>query len=196
MRMTGERKAETRERILAAAGALFRGHGIDAVGVDAIMHAAGLTHGGFYAHFASKEALVAEVSAAALARSAARWERITQEADPATALARIVESYLDPAHVAAAEHGCVLATLGPEISRRQDARPGITSSIRRMLDALAHCLPERRRHRALATLSAMVGAVVLARLCDDPRLADEFLGAARKSVGLSVSGSAQQLVTW
>ncbi len=189
MRMTGERKAETRERILAAAGALFRSHGIDAVGVDAIMHQAGLTHGGFYAHFASKEALVAEVSAAALARSAARWERISQEADAATALERIVDSYLDPAHVAAAEHGCVLATLGPEISRRQDARPGITASIRRMLDALAHCLPGRPRHRALATLSAMVGAVVLARLCDDQRLADEFLGAARKATGLPSAGS-------
>ena len=188
MRVTSERKAETRERILAAAGALFRSHGIDAVGVDAIMHQAGLTHGGFYAHFASKEALVAEVSAAALARSAARWERISQEADPATALARIVDSYLDPAHVAAAEHGCVLATLGPEIARRQDARPGITTSIRRMLDALAHCLPGRSRHRALATLSAMVGAVVLARLCDDQRLADEFLGAARKAVGLPSAG--------
>ena len=111
---TSERKAETRERILAAAGRLFRGHGIDAVGVDAIMHAAGLTHGGFYAHFASKEALVAEVSAASLAQSAARWERISQEDDPPAALARIVESYLDPAHVAAIEHSCVLATLGPE----------------------------------------------------------------------------------
>jgi TetR/AcrR family transcriptional repressor of nem operon len=188
MRMTSERKAETRERILNAAGALFRGHGIDAVGVDAIMHQAGLTHGGFYAHFASKEALVAEVSAAALARSAARWERISQGTDPATALARIVDSYLDPAHVAAAEHGCVLATLGPEISRRQKARPGITASIRRMLDALAHCFPERPRHRTLATLSAMVGAVVLARLCDDQQLADEFLGAARKSAGLSSVG--------
>lgn len=183
MRMTSERKAETRERILAAAGTLFRSHGVDAVGVDAIMHQAGLTHGGFYAHFASKEALVAEVSAAALARSAARWERISQEADPATALARIVQSYLDPAHVAAAEHGCVLATLGPEMARRHDARPGITVSIRRMLDALERCLPERRRDRALATLSAMVGAVVLARLCDDQRLTDEFLGAAREAVG-------------
>src|SRR5258708_9534955 len=102
MRVTGERKAESHQRILEAAGALFRSQGIDAVGVDAIMHQAGLTHGGFYAHFASKEALVAEVSAASLARSAERWERISQEADPATALARIVESYLDPAHVAAA----------------------------------------------------------------------------------------------
>ncbi len=167
MRMTNQRKAETHERILAVAGDLFRRHGIDAVGVDAIMHQAGLTHGGFYAHFASKEALVTETAAAALARSAARWERISQEADQATALTRIVESYLDPAHVAAAERGCVLATLGTEIARRHDARPALTASIRRMVDALARCLPRRRRQRALGTLSTLVGAVVLARLCDD-----------------------------
>ena len=184
MRMTSERKAETRERILAAAGTLFRSHGVDAVGVDAIMHEAGLTHGGFYAHFASKEALVAEMASAALARSAARWERISEEADAATALARIVEAYLDPAHVAAAERGCVLSTLGPEMARRHDARPAIAASIRRMLDVLARCLPGRRRQRALATLSAMVGAIVLARLCDDTRLADEFLVAARNAAGL------------
>jgi TetR/AcrR family transcriptional repressor of nem operon len=184
MRVTSERKAETRERIVQGAGALFRSHGIDAVGVDAIMHAAGLTHGGFYAHFASKEALVAEVSAALLARSAARWERISQEADRATALARIVEGYLDPAHVAAAESGCVLTSLGPEMARRTESRAAITESIRRMADALARCLPGRRRQRALAALAGMVGAVVLARLSDDPELADEFLAAARKSVGL------------
>jgi TetR/AcrR family transcriptional regulator, transcriptional repressor for nem operon len=184
MRVTKERKAETRERIIAAAGELFRGQGIDAVGVDAIMHQAGLTHGGFYAHFASKEALVAEVAAASLARSAVRWERISQEADPAAALAQIVDSYLDPAHVAAAERGCVLATLGPEVARRPDVRPAITASIRRMLDALARCLPRRRRERALEVLSSMVGAVVLARLCDDPGLAREFLAAARQAASL------------
>jgi TetR/AcrR family transcriptional regulator, transcriptional repressor for nem operon len=184
MRMSNQRKAETHERILAVAGELFRRHGFDAVGVDAIMHQAGLTHGGFYAHFASKEALVAETAAAALARSAARWERISQEADQATALTRIVESYLDPAHVAAAERGCVLATLGPEIARRHDARPALTASIRRMVDALARCLPRRRRQRALGTLSTLVGAVVLARLCDDSGLAEEFLVAARSSACL------------
>jgi TetR/AcrR family transcriptional regulator, transcriptional repressor for nem operon len=184
MRVTSERKAETRERILTAAGELFRTHGIDAVGVDAVMHRAGLTHGGFYAHFASKEALVAEVSAAALARSAARWEQISEAAEPAVALQRIVESYLDPAHVATAARGCVLATLGPEMARRDEVRPGITASIRRMLDVLARCLPARRRQRALTTLSAMVGAVVLARLCDDSRLAREFLAAARLTAGL------------
>ena len=184
MRMTNERKAETRERILAAAGELFRTHGIDAVGVDAVMHRAGLTHGGFYAYFASKEALVAEVSAAALARSAARWERISEAAEPAVALHRIVESYLDAEHVAAPAHGCVLATLGPEMARRDEVRTGITASIRRMLDVLARCLPTRRRQRALTTLATLVGAVVLARLCDDSRLAGEFLAAARRAAGL------------
>ena len=184
MRRTTDRKAETRARILQAAGALFRSHGIDGVGVDAIMHAAGLTHGGFYAHFPSKEALVAEASAASLALSADRWERISREADHDAALARIVESYLDPAHVAAVERGCMLATLGPEIARRREVRGVITASISRMVDALARCLPRRGRQHALATLAGMVGAVVLARLSDDPELAAEFLAAARKSAGL------------
>lgn len=182
MRARDERKAETRQRILDAAGALFRQHGIDAVGVDAIMHAAGLTHGGFYAHFASKEALVAEVSASSLARAAARWERISQEAESAAALRRIVASYLDPAHVAAVQQGCVLATLGPEVARRPESRPAITASMRTMLAALTRCLPGRRRQPAVAALATMVGAVVLARLADEPALADEFLTAARQTL--------------
>ncbi|HJS84299.1 MAG TPA: helix-turn-helix domain-containing protein, partial [Acetobacteraceae bacterium] len=112
MRETGRRGAETRARIIEAAGRLFRERGIDAVGLDAIMHEAGLTHGGFYAHFPSKEALVAEATEAALARSASRWEAIARE-QPETGLARIVDSYLDPAHVAAPARGCLLAALGP-----------------------------------------------------------------------------------
>ena len=179
--MRSERKAETRQKILEAAGGLFRTRGIDAVGVDAIMAAVGLTHGGFYAHFASKEALVAEVSAASLARAAARWERISQEHDDGTALAKIVEPYLDPAHVAATEQGCMLTTLGPDVARRGGLRPAITTSVRRMVDALARCRPDRSRRDALATLSGMVGAVVLARLSDDPALAEELLLAARQA---------------
>jgi TetR/AcrR family transcriptional regulator, transcriptional repressor for nem operon len=184
MRMTAERKAETRDRILRAAADLFRSQGIDAVGVDAIMHQAGLSHGGFYGHFASKEALVAEVSAASLARAAARWERIGEEAAGVAALQRIVESYLDPAHVAATDRGCVLTTLGPEMARRHGSRTALTASIRRMLDVLARCLPRRRRQGALVALSGMVGAVVLARLSDDPALAREFLDAGRRAAGL------------
>ncbi len=180
--MGSERKAETRQRILQSAGTLFRAHGIDAVGIDAIMHHAGLTHGGFYAHFPSKEALVAEVSAASLARAAAKWERISQEQDPDSALATVVRGYLDPAHVAAVEQGCVLTTLGPEVARRPESRPAIAASIRTMVDALERCLPGERPETALVALSTMVGAVVLARLADEPAMAEGFLAAARDSL--------------
>jgi len=182
MRRPNDQKAETRQRIVDAAGRLFRQHGIDAVGVDAIMHAAGLTHGGFYGHFPSKEALVAEVAAASLARSAARWERIAGEDPPDEALRRIVGPYLDPAHVAEVERGCVLTTLGPEVARRPEARPAIAASVRAMADALGRCLPKGDAAQALAALSTMVGAVVLARLADSPELAEAILAAAKGAV--------------
>jgi TetR/AcrR family transcriptional repressor of nem operon len=184
MRMRPERKAETRERILGAAMALFRVHGVDAVGVDAIMHHAALTHGGFYAYFASKEALVAEAAAAALARSADKWEQLAGEPDAGVALSQIVGSYLDPQHVAMAERGCVLTTIGPDIARRTEVRPAITASIRRMIQSLERCIPGRSRQHALSVLTGMVGAVVLARLADEPALADEFLAAARQIAGV------------
>jgi TetR/AcrR family transcriptional regulator, transcriptional repressor for nem operon len=182
MRRTNEQKAETRQHIVDAAGRLFGQHGIDAVGVDAIMHAAGLTHGGFYGHFPSKEALVAEVAEASLARAAARWERIARESPPDMALRRIVGSYLDPAHVTELDCGCVLTTLGPEVARRPEARPGIAASVRVMVDALGRCLPEGDQSQALAALSTMVGAVVLARLADSSELAAAILAAAEATV--------------
>jgi TetR/AcrR family transcriptional repressor of nem operon len=181
MRKHTEHKAATRARIVEAASALFRQHGIDGVGVDAVMHAAGLTHGGFYGHFPSKEALVAEVSAASLARAATRWERISETERPASALTRIVESYLDPAHVADLERGCVLTTLGPEVARRPDAREALGRSVERMVAVLADLLPGGRP-QALAALSGMIGAVVLARLAEQAGLAEEILGAAMADV--------------
>ncbi|HTI80493.1 MAG TPA: TetR/AcrR family transcriptional regulator [Acetobacteraceae bacterium] len=184
MRTTPERKAETRERILGAALTLFRTHGVDAVGVDAIMHHAGLTHGGFYAYFASKEALVAEAATSALSRSADKWEQIVSDTVAQNALARIVDAYLDPTHIATTERGCVLTTMGPEVARRPGARPAITTSIRRMIEALTRCVPGRNRQRALRALTSMVGAVVLARLVDDSALAAELLAASRRSAGL------------
>jgi TetR/AcrR family transcriptional repressor of nem operon len=182
MRRTNEQKAETRQHIVEAAGRLFSQHGIDAVGVDAIMHAAGLTHGGFYGHFPSKEALVAEVADASLARAAARWEQIARENAPDAALRRIVGSYLDPAHLAEVDSGCVLTTLGPDVARRPEARPGIAASVRVMADALGRCLPEGGGAQGLAALSTMVGAVVLARLADSPELAEAILAAAEHDV--------------
>ncbi len=184
MRDTSQRKAETRQRIVAAAADLFRQHGIDGVGVDAIMREAGLTHGGFYLHFPSKEALVAAVSAEQLARSATRWTEIEQNQPRDQALERIVAAYLDRRHVVQTDHGCVLPALGSELARRPESRTALTGSIRTMIGVLARLLPEKRASArdsaAMAALSTMVGAVVLARLSDDPGLADAILAAARE----------------
>jgi TetR/AcrR family transcriptional repressor of nem operon len=183
MRDTSHRKAETRQRIVAAAAALFREHGIDGVGLDAIMREAGLTHGGFYLHFPSKEALVGAVSAEQLARSADRWTDIAATQPRAEALARIVSGYLDSRYAVQTDHGCVLPALGSELARRPESRVALTGSIRRMLAALARLMPGRSHARAeaaaMATLSTMVGAIVLARLSDDPALSEAILAAAR-----------------
>ncbi|HVY17917.1 MAG TPA: helix-turn-helix domain-containing protein [Rhodopila sp.] len=179
-----DRRAATHQRILEAAGRLFRAHGIDGVGVDAVMKEAGLTHGGFYAHFASKEALAAEVAQTLLRQSAERWDRISRTEDREIALERIVRGYLEPDRVVAGKC-CPLTTLGPDVARRDTSRTAIRAALGGMIDALARCLPglaARRRQRALEALSTMVGAVVLARMTDDDALARDVLDAAATSV--------------
>lgn len=185
MRETTQRRAETRQRILTAAGSLFRRHGIDGVGLDAVMREAGLTHGGFYLHFASKEALAAEAVRSLLETAAARWDGLSRLPDGNAALRRIVGSYLDPAKVSS-NSGCPLPMIGADVARRPASRGAIGGALRGMLDALTRCMPQgradRRRQRAVAALATMVGAVVLSRLADDPDLADEFLAAASADV--------------
>lgn len=174
-----KRRGETHQRIIEAAGRLFRLHGIDGVGVDAIMREAGLTHGGFYAHFVSKEALVAEVARVLLEKSAARWTEYAAEPDKAGALRRIVEPYLSVDHARSA-NGCPLTTLAAEASRRSAARHAMDLPLQDMLAALEQCLPDAGQ--APAALATMVGAVTLARLSDDPALAARILDAAMASV--------------
>jgi TetR/AcrR family transcriptional repressor of nem operon len=180
------RGAETRQRILDAAGVLFRQNGIDGVGVDAVMKQAGLTHGGFYAHFGSKEALAAEVAQSLLEKAARSWDEISRTDDPDSALRRIVLAYLNP-EKAASGLGCPLTSLGPDVARRSAGRSAVGGALRGMLEALTRVMPEgdgdgNRRSRALASLSTMVGAVVLARLADDPELAQSYLDAAAASI--------------
>jgi TetR/AcrR family transcriptional repressor of nem operon len=168
MRVPTQRGEETRQRILDAAGLLFREHGIDGVGVDAVMRLAGLTHGGFYQHFASKDALAAEVGADLLRQAAGRWDAVSRQPDRDAALRRIVESYLNPAH-ALSNNACPLTTLGPDVARRAASRDAMGGALDQMLDALTRLL-------------GRPGAVVLARLADDPALAEECLTAAAAAV--------------
>jgi TetR/AcrR family transcriptional regulator, transcriptional repressor for nem operon len=178
------RKEESRQRITAAAGRLFRLHGIDAVGVDAVMHEAGLTHGGFYGHFPSKEALAAEVCAEELRRSADRWAAYADEIGGTAALLKIVGNYLRPENIANGDSGCMLPVLGSDIARRHGACAALTGSIRDMAGTLDRLLPatEAGRQAGLAALACMVGAVMLARLADDPGLRDQVLDAARTTI--------------
>jgi TetR/AcrR family transcriptional repressor of nem operon len=178
---SASRREETHRRILDAAGRLFRAGGIDGVGVDAVMRAANLTHGGFYQHFASKEALVAEVCADLLQGSAQRWQAAVAEAPAAEALRQIVDRYLDAERVASGG-GCLLPTLGPDMARRPGARAALRAALETMLAALQDCLPGGGRDKAMAALATMVGAVTLARVADDPAVKEGFLRAARQEL--------------
>jgi TetR/AcrR family transcriptional repressor of nem operon len=181
MRVSREKAAENRERIVETASRLFREKGVDGVGIDAIMNGAGLTHGGFYGHFGSKDDLLAEAVTRALERTAERQSRYADLAD-------LVEGYLSERHLADRAEGCAIAALGSDIARHADgARRGMTAHIRAQLERLAGLMPKwpmaKRRQRAIATLAGMVGALTLARAVDDPTLSSEILAAARRAFG-------------
>ena len=181
MRVSREKAAENRRRIVEAAARLFRDDGFDGVGIDAIMKEARLTHGGFYGHFASKDALMAEAMAQALDRSTAWQEKLDR-------LSELVAGYLSDRHRADRANGCAVAALGAEVARQSPAlRRTVTAGVRQQIDRivslLKHGAPAARRRRALATYAGMVGALTLARAVDDPALAKEILLAARETFG-------------
>src|SRR5215468_8712442 len=181
MRVTREQAAENRERIVDAAARLFREKGFDGVGVDAIMQAAGLTHGGFYRHFSSKDALAAEAVARGLAVNAGRQAALASLQD-------VVSAYLSPQHRNDAGGGCMIAAVGCEMARQgKGVRRGLTAYVRDQIEQLARRIGGRggaaRRQQAIATLAGLVGALVLARAVDDPAFSDEILAAARRRFG-------------
>lgn len=173
MKVSREQVAENRRLILDASARLFRERGIDGVTVAEIMGAAGLTHGAFYGHFASKEDLVAQACAHAL-----------PAAGDGVTLAGYLAAYLAPDHRDDHGGGCVFAALGSEAVRGGPAmRRTLTEAVRRQVDRLAETAPGRnpaqRRQAAITAWSAMVGAVTLARLVDDGDLSDEILAATK-----------------
>jgi len=181
MRVSRDKAAENRERIVDTASRLFREKGFDGVGVDAIMNGAGLTHGGFYGHFGSKDDLAAEAIARALERSDEKQSRYANLTD-------LVSEYLSERHCADRANGCAIAALGADMARRRDGvRRGLTEHVRGQIDRFTHLLRNgpaaRRRKRAIATLAGMVGALTLARGVDDPALSKEILAVARDALG-------------
>lgn len=177
------RKEATHERIVEAAARAIRRSGFDGTGVADIMKDAGLTHGGFYAHFSSREAMLAEATMRAGADSAALLSRVVAGAPEQQALQALLEAYLSKTHVEKAEHGCPVAALASEIWRQTpDVRHAATHRIKEMIDLVARQSPHwgqpDAHEQALVTVATMVGALSLARAVDDPALSDALCTAA------------------
>lgn len=187
MKVSRQQAERNRREVVASAARLFREHGFDGIGLGEVMRAAGLTHGGFYKQFDSKEGLVREAMAAALERSRAQWrERLASSAgDP---LPTLVEGYLSPAHRDNPADGCAFAALAAEAARRSDPqlREVFEEQARGYLDMLCSMLDDQpgasSRDRALAMLSTLVGALLMSRVVVDPQLSDDFLRAATAAV--------------
>jgi len=178
-------KEVTHERIVETAARAIRRSGYNGTSVADIMKEAGLTHGGFYAHFASREAMLAEAADRAGAESVALSARIAATAKPEQALQALIHAYLSKEHVKSVEMGCPIAALGSEMPRQApEVRRAATRRIKEMIDVVARQLPDwgqpAAHERALATVATSVGALLLARAVDDAKLSDALLEAARK----------------
>ena len=185
-------KEATHDRIVDAAAKAIRRSGYNGTGVADIMKEAGLTHGGFYAHFDSREAMLAEAADRAGSEAVTLMERVAATAPPNRALQAMIEAYLSEAHVKAIETGCATAALASEMPRQApEVRRAATRRIKEMIDFLARQSPdwgEPDAHaRALVTASTMVGALMLARAVDDPKLSKGLREAALHHLTLCLS---------
>jgi TetR/AcrR family transcriptional repressor of nem operon len=187
MRVSKQAAAENRRRILDAATKLFREHGIDGAGVDAITEAAGLTHGAFYSQFGSKEAVVAEALGLVLEQGRELWVRRASRTDKRRALDTIIDGYLSPRHRNSRGKGCPVAALGSDLPRQpKSLRKVFTKQLEESLAVLADLVPakaESRRHAAAIQLfSAMVGALILSRAVDGEPLSRRILGTVAEGL--------------
>ena len=177
------RKEATHERIVETAARAIRRSGYRGAGVADIMKEAGLTHGGFYAHFDSREGMLAEVADRAGADTVAFLAGVAAAAPPKQELDAMLRAYLSKEHVESVETGCAVAALGSEMPRQAPkVRRAATHRIKEMIDLVARQLPDWGRpgahERALVTLATALGALILARAVDDPKLSDAVRRAA------------------
>jgi TetR/AcrR family transcriptional regulator, transcriptional repressor for nem operon len=185
MRYPAEETAAKHERILKEASRLFRERGFDGVGVAEIMQTADLTHGAFYAHFPSKDALVAEAGVAALGEIGRRVARAAETDSP---LEAFVGRYLSEDHRDRPGNGCALAAFGSDMVRQPEAvREAFTEEFGRLVDTVASGLdwPDDAdpRKSALQLISTLVGTMILSRAVTDRQLSREILSAAHEHLG-------------
>ena len=184
-RTPNSRKEDTHERIVEVAARAIRRHGYAGVGVADVMKEAGLTHGGFYAHFKSRDALLVEALARAGQESAAALARAAEarRGKGVSAFRSLVETYLADRHLASASSGCPVAALGCEMPRQSKAvRDASAERVDRLIAAVRTTLPAGARSTAMVVAATLVGSLQLARALGDNAEGRAVLSAARKSL--------------
>jgi TetR/AcrR family transcriptional regulator, transcriptional repressor for nem operon len=178
-----DHKAQTRQKIVEAAAAAFRARGSASVGLADVMKDAGLTHGGFYAHFKSKDDLIAAALKTINETRLARFHDAPARSN-ASKLEAAIDVYLTSRHREHPEDGCTIATLGSELAREGGkARGQISANARAWLDEFARHAPggsqASRAREATGAFAAMIGGLILARAIEDPHLSDRVLADVR-----------------
>jgi TetR/AcrR family transcriptional repressor of nem operon len=187
MRYSKEHKFQTHARIVKKASVKLREKGAHGIGVADLMKDAGLTHGGFYAHFDSRDALVIEAFTHAMDRSTAKWRKLSDETPVEKRLSKIVNTYLAPVHRDDPGQGCAVPALAAEIARESaKTRRVFSRRMEQMIDMLAdqfHGVPRKAaRQQAMAALATMMGSLVMARVAGTSEFSDEILKSGRDAV--------------
>jgi len=193
MQRASPKKAESHQRIVRAAARAIRKHGYEGVGVAEVMKDAGLTHGGFYAHFGSRDALLAAAVDQAGAESTENMSRAIAAAKPGEELMALVDTYLHDRHVMAAEQGlgCAIAAAGTEIPRQApEVRRAASRRIKNLVALIEQQFPQwgksAAHEKAMGVAASLVGALMLARAVDDPQLSKAIRKAAREQIARAV----------
>lgn len=184
MRYSKDHKTETHARIVKSASVLLREKGAEGIGVAGLMKEAGLTHGGFYAHFESRDALIGEAFAHAMEQTTRRWRKRAEQAPEGQRLASVVNGYLTTSHRDDVGNGCALPALGAEVLRANPkTRKAAATKLEEMIEMVADQMPsvgsKAARRDAIATLSTMLGALMLARMAGTGDFSAEILAAGR-----------------
>jgi TetR/AcrR family transcriptional regulator, transcriptional repressor for nem operon len=187
MRYSKEHKQETHARIVRKASVRLREKGAHGIGVADLMKEAGLTHGGFYAHFDSREALLIEAFGYAMDRSMESWRRTAELTPPDKRLETIVDSYLNTQHRDDPGRGCAVPTLGPEMARESPkTRKAFAAKLEQMIDMIAEQMPDMprkaARKQAASALATMMGTLVLSRIAGTGEFSEDILAAGREAV--------------
>lgn len=193
MRYAAGHREQTRERILRAAGKVFRRQGYHASGVDKVMEEAGLTPGGFYSHFASKEALLAEMLGPVATEAGAVLGKGLDSVPGPKRVDAFIDRYLSTSHRTSADEGCPLPALVSEVARSSaPVKASFETIIRSLAEQLTANAGEKlTEDRALAVIALCVGGLSLARSVNDPSLGERILAACRELAKVGVAGNTE-----